>query len=755
MKLRRILSCLMALLLVCSLPVSVLADTWYLEDGSITVNATESGQTVTQGSTSKDDDAPVITQRDSKTATSNTVTIKAAENATAQVTLDDVNINTGAYGGAAVQTSGKGDVTIELDGENTVQSGYDYAGVDKDNTGALVITNTDEVTEEDPGSLTATGGKCGAGIGGGANIPDASNITITGNAVVTATGGVWGAGIGGGHVSEYNTGDGTNITIEENAHVIASSQGYGAGIGGATYGDGSDITISDNAYVEAVSGRAGAGIGGGCNGDGSDITISDNAQVKAQGGEIYVSYYSNFGAGAAIGDGGEEVRVNGAEATIDTSGLEEGWIAKYENDPQSPNPGIPDLSLEGKEVTSVTFRDENGKLQIAAENIVEIGAKALTCTEDGHEAGFSVDGTVVAVTIPATGHNVPGGYTPLNNATCTTLGTMEGYCTNCKTTVTIPDPNSKLKDHTFTTYVPDPNNLATCTEAGTKTAVCDVCHKATNTVIDPAKDHSMGTPYTTKEPTCQEEGVSRRDCENCDYYETEPIGIVDHSYGDFSSDDNATCTADGTKTRTCIWCGLPHTVPDPGTMLRHQFTNYVSDGNATCTEDGTKTAECDHGCGKTDTVTDEGSALGHSFTNYVSDGNATFTEDGTKTAKCDHEGCGETDTVTDEGSRLPFYLVKGEDGQRIPCQEQKQGGVLTITVDADFAILTGTLGGMRALKGQGVDTIVFVTNGATSTFAIEDLLAQGSAASTYMLTHDGEAVTFTLGDGTDIGKILK
>ena len=669
MKLRRIVSCLMALLLVCSLPVSVLADTWYLEDGSITVNAAESGQTVTQGSTSKDDDAPVITQHDSETATTNTITINAAENATAQVTLDGVNINTNSNtNSAAIQTKGAGDVTIELDGENTVQSDYDYAGVDKDNTGALVITNTDEVTEEDPGSLTATGGIWGAGIGGGYGEPDASNITITGNAVVTATGGQYGAGIGGGRGGANIAGDGTNITIEENAHVIASSRYYGAGIGGGTWGDGSDITISGNAYVEAVSGRVGAGIGGGCNGDGSNITISDNAQVKAQGGEIFVWTEKDFyGAGAAIGDGGEQYNPEtGAEADIDMSGLEEGWIAKYKNDPQTPWPEIPDLDLEDKEVTSVIYRDENGQLHTATENIVEIDAKAPTCTEAGHKAGFQIGDKIVAVTTEATGHSMGEPYT-------------------------YKEP--------------------TCTEEGVKRSDCENCNYYETTPIRMA-EHSLGKPYTYKEATCQEEGVSRRDCDNCDYYETEPIGIVDHSYGDYTSDGNATCTADGTKTRKCIWCGLPDTVPDPGT------------------------------------------ALGHSFTNYVSDGNATYTADGTKTAQCDH-GCGLTDTVTDAGSRLPYYLVKDQDGRRIPYQEQKQGSVLTITADADFAVLTGTLGGMRALKGQGIDTIVFVTNGASSTFAIADLLAQGSSGSTYMLTHDGEAVTFTLSDGTDIGEILK
>lgn len=660
---------MIALLLVCSLPVSVLADTWYLEDGSITVNATKSSQTVTQGSTSKDDDAPVITQHDSETATTNTITINAAENATAQVTLDDVNINNSrSFDIAAVQTTGAGDVTIELDGENTVQGGYYYAGVDKDNTGALVITNTDEVTEEDPGSLTATGGRFGAGIGGGHGRPDASNITITGNAVVTATGGQYGAGIGGGHATTSNPGDGENITIEQNAHVTASSQGFGAGIGGGTWADGSNITISDNAYVEAVSGRAGAGIGGGCNADGSNITISDNAQVKAQGGEKY-SNGGGYGAGAAIGDGGKKSNVNGVETIVDTSGLEEGWIARYANDPETrPYYVVPDLSLEDKEVTSVIYRDENGQLHTATENIVEIDAADPTCTEAGHKAGFQIGDKIVAVTTDeATGHNMGAPYTT-KEPTCTEEGVAQSDCADCDYYET--SPIEKLK-------------------------------------------HTMGEPYTYKEPTCQEEGVARRDCANCDYYETEPIGIVDHSYGDYTSDGNATCTADGTKTRNCIWCDLPDTVPDPG------------------------------------------SALGHSFTNYVSDGNATYTEDGTKTAQCDHEGCVETDTVTDAGSRLPYYLVKGQDGRILPSQEERQDGVLTITVEADFASLTGTLGGMRALKGQGIDTIVFVTNGASSTFAMEDLLAQGSAGSTYMLTHDGEAVTFTLGDSTDIGEILK
>ena len=102
----------------------------------------------------------------------------------------------------------------------------------------------------------------------------------------------------------------------------------------------------------------------------------------------------------------------------------------------------------------------------------------------------------------------------------------------------------------------------------------------------------------------------------------------------------------------------------------------------------------------------------------------------------------------------PLYRVVNQDGEDILHQDTRQDGVLTITVDADFAALTGKLGGIQTLKAQGVDTIVFVTSDASSTFALSDLLSQGSTGDSYTLTHDGAAVTFTLNNGADAGTIL-
>ena len=297
MKRKKLTASMIALVMSVSLPMTTYAANWYLEDGSVTVNADNSGQTVTQGSGSAvPDEAPVITQRESSVETGNTITINAAENATANVTISDVNINTSGKSGkseAAVSTNGKGNVNIELDGTNTLKSGRNHAGLEKNsdgNQGKLTITD-----ENENGKLIATGGSDAAGIGGG-YCGDGNDITIAGGKV-TATGG-----------------------------------DYGAGIGGGDHGEGKNITITDG-EVTAAGGTNGAGIGGGLRNNGEKITVSGDATLKVQGGPTDAW----DGAGAGIGNGGSHngefsgsfIPVNGAETEPDTSNLTTGKIEYY------------------------------------------------------------------------------------------------------------------------------------------------------------------------------------------------------------------------------------------------------------------------------------------------------------------------------------------------------------------------------------------------------------------------------------------
>ena len=213
------------------------------------------------------------------------------------LTLKDVKIDVSDTGDqydwdqkgkAALSVQGKGNVEIELDGDNELKSGTQSAGLEKTSTGTLTLKDDNN----EAGSLTATGGFNSAGIGGG-YLGDGKNITITGG-TVTATGGSSGAGIGGGR-----EGKGENITITGGT-VNATGNEDGAGIGGGSSGSGENITINGG-EVTASGGDnwddCGAGIGGGNGGVGKNITITGGT-VNAAGS------YFDHGMGAGIGGGG-------------------------------------------------------------------------------------------------------------------------------------------------------------------------------------------------------------------------------------------------------------------------------------------------------------------------------------------------------------------------------------------------------------------------------------------------------------------
>ena len=372
MKRKKLTASMIALVMSVSLPMTTYAANWYLEDGSVTVNADNSGQTVTQGSGSAvPDEAPVITQRGSSAETSNTITINASENATANVTISDVNINTSD---AAVFTKGNGNVNIELDGTNTLKSSNWHAGLEKNNDGKLTITDKNE-----NGKLIATGSRYGAGIGGG-NQRNGSNITITGGEI-TAIGGYSGAGIGGGNYK-----DGNDINIA-GGKVTATGGDYGAGIGGGNQGNGKNITITGG-EVTAAGGTNGAGIGGGLRKEGEKITVSGDATLKVQGG----SGDGWDGAGAGIGNGGshngdypEYIPVNGAETEPDTSNLTTGKIEYYapgadmtKDEPTSTTlgSGQPEPVSPGETAAPVEYRMQTSASEPVQGNGKSTGYKA-------------------------------------------------------------------------------------------------------------------------------------------------------------------------------------------------------------------------------------------------------------------------------------------------------------------------------------------------------------------------------------------
>ena len=251
------------------------------------------------------------------------------------LTLKDVKIDVSDTGDqydwdqkgkAALSVQGKGNVEIELDGDNELKSGTQSAGLEKTSTGTLTLKDDNN----EAGSLTATGGFNSAGIGGG-YLGDGKNITITGG-TVTATGGSSGSGenitINGGEVTASggdnwddcgagigggNGGVGKNITIT--GGTVNATGGYGggaAGIGGA-FANGENITITGGTVNVTGGYGGGAGIGGGAEGGGGNNITIKGGTVTATGG----GYRGNSGAGIGGGSSGsgENITINDGKVT--------------------------------------------------------------------------------------------------------------------------------------------------------------------------------------------------------------------------------------------------------------------------------------------------------------------------------------------------------------------------------------------------------------------------------------------------------
>ena len=247
--------------------------------------------------TVENDRDTIVTNRKEDTASSHTVTIDAKDkDDKVEVTLKDVNIDASSRSEAAVSVTGKGDTTIELDGDNELKSGAGHAGLEHnktDTSGELTIQDKDN-----NGSLEAAGGFKGAGIGSAGS--NDAQVKITGGNI-TATSDDWGAGIGSG---SYGTG-----TVEITGGEINATGGYlGAGIGGGCNGSG-NVTISGGT-ITAAGGDGAAGIGGGYY-NGATVTITGDAVIKNASTTVY---------GAGIGGG------NGSDGNVTISGN-----AKIEN----------------------------------------------------------------------------------------------------------------------------------------------------------------------------------------------------------------------------------------------------------------------------------------------------------------------------------------------------------------------------------------------------------------------------------------
>ena len=614
-----------------------------------------------------------------------------------KIRLSNVNIKAEDAGRkAAMDVSGGGKTKVELDGQNVLDS-YSVryqAGLRKQGEGTLTITDeTDDrgnkitaTKSGTSGSLTAkgAGGNGAAGIGGSV-AEGTKNITIEGYATVHATGSGNGAGIGGGgYYGEEKPGDAENIIIQGYATVDATGGGGGAGIGGGYAGNAKNIIIRGHSKVKATA-RDGAAIGGGSagwssyyGGSAKGIVICDHATVAAR---------SDMGHGAAIGAAGNNGKDTEAEVTIGTAGAtaeqEDVHVTATGFCGSAIGNGAKDtkVTIQGHSTirtanirNSTAIGSKDGNVEVNIKDNVTIDTDNVSATAELYNSGSSIGGgDIRGDSNRKVVVNIDGGTN--GKVKIGDGGQIFGkYGAISATEVNIGD-NVLLKMRLWKSLDDDKYINVKGAEA------------AVGTRNNPAAGGLVNTIGDNTELWYYSKGWQQKIVHGKNVCTKKEIGRKD-----------ATCTEDGWVKYGCT---------------------YESDRYATAPE---------HNYQWTETIP----ATGHRWGEWVEN-----TAAGTRTRECSVCHATETEPLpSDTNSALELRVVDAE-GMDQPFTVSQNGTLRTYTGAYDTATLTGDLDTLRYLQDHGAQTIQFVTNGQTSSFAINDLLAQGSGSEVFYLTHRG------------------
>ena len=689
-------------------------------------------------------EAPAPTTLTSAVATVISKVVKIINNVAGEknalnITLDNATIESDSK--AAMKISGEGDVNIELNHSNVLTSGGHHTGLeknDKDSSGRLTIrddlkndgtakTDEEKKAEEDAvaakkngdavkdvGSLTATatgGSSGGAGIGGGAegyyDTKDTSSIVIDGGKI-TATGGEGATGIGGGYWGDggkvnKNDPDDRSQTITINGGNIKAT-GIGGGAFSNNWGRNGAVTINGG-HIQSKA-QYGAGIGGGWGGQ-----LGGKGDVLITGGEIEAEGLR----GAGIGGGGSDYDRN--------------------NDPDRGTlGGDAKVKIRGK--NTIINKAEGhlgagiggGSVYNPAISGVHNGGSAEIEITDGATVKEAVGGTGGAGIGSGAGDGFDHLYVYKANA----------HVTIKNATVESAKSKSPSKGKVYGAGIGGGGtrghywfgeNVITIINSVIGRFQLD---ENGNRKKD-ANGNYLLVSGTGALGTHGSEGIGRGANERGELSEIldgKNDVIIDNSWvpngdGDtmkqeFNHDGHdtvtpATCTEAGEKVWECSRCGMKETKKIPA--LGHAWGDWTVTTPATCTNEGVETRICNRDPSHVETRTIP--TTGH---NWVDNGNGTHT--------CTN--CGATEAF----GALELRVVDAE-GMNKSFTVSQNGTLRTYTGAYDTATLTGDLNTLRYLQDHGAQTIQFVTNGQTSSFDINDLLAQGSGSEVFYLTHRG------------------
>lgn len=686
--------------------------------------------------------------------------------------------------------SAKGIVIQDHAVVNAETTGYG-AGI---GSGGYNRSSDAEVTIGTEGADSTTGdvqvtakSKYGAAIGGGGNrTKGKTNVTIQGNATIEEASSYGGAAIG-------SPDGGATVTIKDHAYVkkaqVTDNQANYPAIGGS-YGDKVEVNLEDDAVLDEVLGAIGAGT----NVKNTEINIKDNVKIGtikttrgwggAIGGETARATETDPGKTVTVNiDGGKDGKVeigtvggvkgdwyviNGTKVTLGknillklkqgrgstSSGkhyegayLSQGFSTDFFKDKgdkgemkvgstKKPEEGGLLNTIDANSAIWYTDYNDNLVKIVHGENLCEFDGEPdeiiePTCTTPGYkvykchyEKNKGADPSTSCCDrekrvkyADALGHKETdlGADKVHHDATCVKGGYWEGTCKTCGHKVEVPDgtePDLTKHDYEGQEWVT--TKEATCSAAGEKVLHCkrapnDPSHDKTEMIPATGK-HTWDEGKVTKAPTCTEEGEKTFTCTGCNETKTEKIP-VDPNAHDYRDDWTVTtkpgCTTKGEETRHCH-NNPEHTETRDIAPTGHEKTHVVGKKDPTETEPGYTGDEV---CDKCGDVVKKGEVI-------------------PATGKMDAENAETLELrVVVPGNTLQdlLFTVRQADGER------------TYTCKKADATLTGTLETLQYLQANGAETIVFVTNGRVSRFAVADLLALCDEGDVFYLCHTADA----------------
>ena len=600
--------------------------------------------------------------------------------------------NTAATGNTiTIETSGGAKAELTIEDLN-VSSGNTSAIDVKGSSEAEITLKGDNKLETDDASVIHV---------------SEGDVTITGDGTLYADNdpGSDHAKIGSNHYEEMSG----SIHITGNAQVTTGDDRHDAGYGdGAAIGSGlngnmsGDIVIDENANVTVSSSECGAGIGSGEDGEMSgNITITDNAEVVSTSG------YDGAGIGS-----GEDSKMSGT-ITIDGNAKVTAWSEKQ-------GAGIGAGENGG---VSGTIRI-GGKASVKAGSACDGAGIGGGGDEDGHilkDGKIIICGNAEVIAIGEDeGCGIGGGEDAemrgmiliRDNANVTAIGGDRAAAIGTDAARDLSGSILILGNASVTTGVEDDIYF----DYDTKQIIYTLDESAVGIIGDGQSNHHYSTDgFYILGPDVSINGLKGSDTESLKQY----INLLLSGENHDGEPENLTMLAVRQENGV-------YTVEASGQGTLEQVL-YNGSSQAPSAP-GRYTVSCV-------LRLSQDKAIDFEFELIIPDSASKEASEAARTEA--------------------LFRVTDADGRDIPYTQAREGSTLTIAAEQDFAILTGTLHGIAVLQAQGVEKIVFKTNGASSSFLPEQLLAEGGISDRYTLTHNGTTVTFLLGQQkTDIQKLL-